>query len=128
MHFYHHTHPEKIFASKLARKVSIVTAVICIGSGLYISPELFLLSGIVTGIAVYLHMHAWLHQPWAARRLKKLQNAHMQHHCGGTEKYFGVVTTFWDHLFNTTGNEETKITIRKKDFYFTRTTSLAKSA
>jgi sterol desaturase/sphingolipid hydroxylase (fatty acid hydroxylase superfamily) len=49
---------------------------------------------------------------------KKLQEFHIQHHCGDTDNCFGVTVTWWDKIFNT-GPAADKIASKNKTaFYF----------
>jgi sterol desaturase/sphingolipid hydroxylase (fatty acid hydroxylase superfamily) len=65
-------------------------------------------------------MHRVLHSEWGAKWLTGLQKFHMQHHLGQTEKCFGVITTWWDRLFNTAGRSDKVISAKKIELYFGR--------
>ena len=60
----------------------------------------------------------WLHKPWASKWIGGLQKFHMQHHFGQTEKCFGVTTTWWDSIFNTTGKTEKIAGAKSIELYF----------
>jgi len=117
-HFLHHTNPTKIFTGQVKRIAYSVMAILITWSSISFSNYLFLPAGFITGFALYINMHRVLHSAWASRWLSGLQKFHMQHHLGQTEKCFGVTTTFWDKLFNTTNKSDKTMTAKKVDLYF----------
>lgn len=120
-HFLHHTQPKKIFTTA-ARRIAITMIAISLLTGsILFSSYLFLPAGISAGYALYGYMHVWLHQPWSAQWFGGLQKFHMQHHCGHTEKCFGVTFTWWDRMFNTMPLAERNITTKAKEVYFSNT-------
>lgn len=120
-HFGHHCNPRKVFTSQIKRVVIVAFACMTIWSSVFFSNYLFLPSGILTGYAVYGYMHVWLHREWATKWLSHLQKFHIRHHCGETEKCFGVTFTWWDRIFNTSGVSEKNISKKVKEFYFGNT-------
>ena len=117
-HFLHHTNPIVIFTSQLKRIAYSFIAILFTTTSILFSNYLLLPAGIMTGFALYINMHRILHSTWAAKWFGGLQKFHMQHHLTLSEKCFGVTTTFWDRLFNTTGKENKLITTKKLKHYF----------
>ena len=117
-HFQHHAHPTKIFTSQVKRVIYSVVAILSTWFSISFTNYLLLPAGFITGFALYVNMHRILHCVWASKRLSGLQKFHMQHHLGETEKCFGVTTTLWDRIFNTTGRSEKKITAKKIEVFF----------
>lgn len=117
-HFFHHTQPKNIFTTVAKRIAVTLVAILLLTCSILYSRFLFLPAGIATGYTLYGYMHVWLHQPWAARWFGRLQIFHMQHHCGQTEKCFGVTSTWWDRVFNTMPLSEKNITSKIREVYF----------
>ena len=105
-YFFHHTKPQQIFTAAVKRLIILSFALLLIFFSFSISVYLLLPAGIFTGYALYGYMHVWIYKPWAVRWFRKLREFHMQHHCGHTEKCFGVTVTWWDRLFNTIPHSE----------------------
>ncbi len=117
-HFIHHTNPTKIFTSEIKRLLIVTVAFITVYFSINYSSWLFFPAGILCGYALYGYMHIWLHRPQMLGWFKKLQEFHIQHHCGATDNCFGVTVTWWDTIFNT-GPAADKITSKNKTaFYF----------
>jgi 4-hydroxysphinganine ceramide fatty acyl 2-hydroxylase len=117
-HFIHHHDPGNIFTSELKRVIICAVAFTAIWSSVFFSNYLFLPAGILTGYAVYGYMHVWLHKEWARTWLPHLQKFHMRHHCGETEKCFGVTFTWWDKIFNTAAGSRKDVAENVKAVYF----------
>jgi sterol desaturase/sphingolipid hydroxylase (fatty acid hydroxylase superfamily) len=120
-HFNHHHNPGKVFTTEIKRLIIVAIALITIWNSVFFSNYLFLPAGILTGYAIYGYLHVWLHAQWAARWLPHLQKFHMRHHCGETEKCFGVTFTWWDKIFNTSGGNDKNISEKVKAVYFGNT-------
>lgn len=106
-HHFHHHRTGIIFTTTLKRIIFLSAAVASLWAGVFISGYILLPAGILMGFALYSYMHTWLHKPWAAKWLSRLQKFHMQHHSGQTERCFGVTTTIWDRIFNTAATKHT---------------------
>jgi sterol desaturase/sphingolipid hydroxylase (fatty acid hydroxylase superfamily) len=117
-HFHHHKEPNKLFVTGVKRLLLTISALALIGCTIFFSPYLALPAGILTGFSIYTYMHLWLHKRWATRWMGMLQRFHMQHHCGHPDTCYGVISTWWDHLFGTVPQKNTEITEKKLVFYF----------
>jgi len=120
-HFIHHTNPTKILTSEIKRLLITVAAVVTFYFSINYCTWLFFPAGILCGYALYGYMHIWLHRPHILSLFKKLQEFHIQHHCGDTENCFGVTVTWWDKLFNTAPATGKAISTKKTAFYFGKT-------
>lgn len=120
-HFNHHHNPGQIFTSHIKRLVIAASSLLAIWCSIFLSHYLFMPAGILSGYTVYGYTHVWLHKPWATKWLPHLQKFHMRHHCGETEKCFGVTFTWWDKLFNTSGTIERNISEKVKEVYLGNT-------
>ncbi len=61
-------------------------------------------SGIIIGFLYYEWVHfATHHLPAKTPWMKVLKKQHMTHHFVDSDRYFGVTSTFWDHVFGTHG-------------------------
>ena len=117
-HFLHHTNPTKIFTGQVKRILFSAVAIFVTWCSISFSVYLLLPAGFITGFALYINVHRVLHSAWASKWFSGLQKFHMQHHLGQTESSFGVTTTFWDKLFNTTCKADKAISAKKVDVYF----------
>lgn len=117
LHFHHHV-KGTIFTSDVKRIIYSLGAITLTCFSIFFSSYLFLFAGIATGLSLYSYMHVWLHKPWAAKWMSELQQFHMQHHFGQTEKCFGVTNTWWDRIFNTTGKSEKIASSKSIELYF----------
>ena len=117
-HFQHHANPTIIFTGQVKRILFSAVAIFITWCSISFSSYLFLPAGIITGFAMYVNMHRILHSAWASKWFSGLQKFHMQHHLGQTEKCFGVTTTLWDRLFNTTSKAGKTISAKKIEIYF----------
>jgi sterol desaturase/sphingolipid hydroxylase (fatty acid hydroxylase superfamily) len=122
-HHFHHHRTGIIFTTTLKRIIFLSVAVVSIWAGVFISSYLLLPSGIIMGLTLYSFMHLWLHKPWAEKWLSSLQQFHMQHHFGQTEKCFGVTTTLWDRVFNTNYKNEIGGNEMKRNLFFMKFSS-----
>jgi len=117
LHFHHHV-TGTIFTSQVKRTLYSLSAIILIGISIFFSSYLFLMAGIATGLSLYSYMHVLLHKSWASKWIGSLQKFHMQHHFGQTEKCFGVTSTLWDRIFNTTGKADKVAGAKSIELYF----------
>ena len=117
-HFVHHTNPGVIFTNNLKRIFYSAVALALTCFSIIYNSYLLLPAGIITGFALYNFMHLCLHKHWASNWFGRLQKFHMQHHFGQTEKCFGVTSTWWDKLFNTTARADKIAGARSIDLYF----------
>ena len=117
LHFHHHV-TGTIFTSQVKRILYSLGAIILIGLSIFFSSYLFLMAGIATGLSLYSYMHVLLHKSWASKWIGSLQKFHMQHHFGQTEKCFGVTSTLWDRIFNTTGKADKVAGAKSIELYF----------
>src|SRR5258705_1539742 len=117
LHSNHHV-TDTIFTSQVKRVLYSAGAITLTCLSIFFSSYLFLLAGIATGLALYSYMHVWLHKPWASKWIGRLQKFHMQHHFGQTEKCFGVTSTWWDKIFNTTGKADRIAGAKSIELYF----------
>ena len=117
-HFLHHTNPGTIFTDTAKRIIFSATAILVIVISILFSNYLLLPAGIITGFALYINMHRILHNRSASKWFGRLQKFHMQHHFGQTEKCFGVTSTLWDKIFNTTGKKEKMVSAKTVELYF----------
>lgn len=100
-HTYHHTHPADMiitpFVRLLCAAVLIAAAWGLVAGSVWVAYPL----GWLSGLASYLFMHYFLHQPAAVKYVPSLVKQHIWHHCKYHDKCFGVVSTFWDRVFKT---------------------------
>ena len=120
-HFIHHTNPTKIFTTEIKRLFITAVALSTFYFSINYSVYLFFPAGILCGYALYGYIHIWLHRLHMPHLFKKLQEFHIQHHCGDTENSFGVTVTWWDKIFNTAPAAGKIINIKKEEFYFGET-------
>ncbi len=121
-HFIHHTNPGKIFTGWFRRILLTAVAVALTWCSIFFTPYLALPAGFATGFALYTYVHMWLHRRGANKWMGGLQTFHIRHHCGQTESCFGVMTTWWDHLFNTANAGEKNIGGKAIELYFGNST------
>lgn len=120
-HFHHHTNPTKIFTGTTKRIIYTATAIGFTIASIMLNSYLLLPAGVLIGFAVYINMHRVLHSRMATKWFGRLQRFHMQHHFAETEKCFGVTSTWWDRLFNTTGTRKKNITVKMTRLYYGNT-------
>jgi sterol desaturase/sphingolipid hydroxylase (fatty acid hydroxylase superfamily) len=125
-HTHHHTDPEDIRIKAGHRVLMIVGCILFVAVSLWADNYFTLAFGYVTGFTAYSLMHVILHQSWSARVFPGLHRFHIHHHCKHPDKCFGVITTWWDYLFNTSPASDTEITDRIKQFYYKRRTTEVK--
>lgn len=120
MHFHHHTHPDDIRFGNLRRILVAIIAIVFTLYSITFSNYLLLPAGIFAGFSLYSFMHQWVHQPWFGKYFSGLQAFHIQHHCGHPETCFGISSTWWDRIFNTVPSAEKMISIKTREFYFSK--------
>ena len=117
-HMNHHRHPTEIKITNTMRTILLIGSVLLIALSVYLDNYFTLFTGFYSGFVTYTLMHVVLHKRWARKVFPHLQEAHIHHHCKYPENYYGVVTTFWDKVFNTNVPNAVKISDRIREFYF----------
>ncbi|PWT93037.1 MAG: hypothetical protein C5B54_02510 [Acidobacteria bacterium] len=120
-HNYHHTHPTDIYVSPTHRAIMFLICVMLVGLSLYFSTYILLIAGVWTGVFWFFLMHYFLHHKWAMKVFPKLVHYHVVHHCKEPDKCFGVSTTWWDTVFQTTPKKSKEISERILTFYYKKT-------
>lgn len=70
-------------------------------------------AGGLMGYLVYDLSHYAMHRgPSGFEFFNRLRKRHMQHHYASPERWYGVSTPFWDHVFRTTTDERRDSTSR----------------
>ncbi len=120
-HTHNHVDPHDIRVNTLHRTLMVAGCIIMILVSVLANNHTTLFCGYFIGFTVYSFMHVLLHQQWSKKLFPALHRFHIMHHCKHSDKCFGVVFTWWDHLFGTVPSKNTEISIRIKDFYYKRT-------
>lgn len=104
MHDAHHQEPKGMIGAPSFLSVGVIFLVFYLP--LYFANHAFaggFTSGILLGYVAYMLVHHASHY-WPSKPgslLYRLRLAHMVHHYRGEEGNYGVVTSFWDHIFST---------------------------
>jgi len=123
-HSHHHTDPEDIRVKTGHRSLMIAACIFSFIAAIWANNYFTLVSGYIAGFTAYSLVHVILHQQWSAKLFPGLHKFHIHHHCKHPDKCFGVITTWWDYLFNTIPVTETEITDRIKQFYYKKATKV----
>ncbi len=118
LHMHHHKHPTELKITPTMRNWLLVTNLILIAVAWWLDNYFTLLPGFFSGFICYSFMHVILHKRWARKIFPALQVSHIHHHCKYPDRCFGICTTGWDQLFNTTVPKEVRISERILQFYF----------
>ncbi|MDQ0392258.1 sterol desaturase family protein [Labrys monachus] len=104
MHDAHHQEPKGMIGAPSFFSVALIFAIFYLP--LYFASHVFaggFTSGILLGYTAYMLVHHASHH-WALKPgglLYRLRLKHMVHHFRGEEGNYGVITSFWDHVFAT---------------------------
>jgi len=117
-HNHHHIDPEDIRVNGFHRFLMIGGSLLMIMYSITVDNYITLFCGYFIGFTLYSFMHLILHYKWSRRLFPDLHKFHISHHCKNTDSCFGVVITWWDHLFGTVPVKHTEINERIKEFYY----------
>jgi len=117
-HHHHHTHPTEIRITGVQRVWMIVIAFVLVAISAWTDSYLYWLAGAWMGFFWFFQMHYILHQAWARKIIPTMVRYHIVHHCKQPDRCFGISTMIWDVVFNTTPDNQVKISPRIIDFYF----------
>jgi len=117
-HTHHHVDPEDIRISSFHRLLMICGSIVLIAVSIIADNHVTFLCGYFIGFTSYSFMHVILHYKWSGKAFPQLHKFHLHHHCRHSDKCFGVVITWWDHLFGTAPATQIEITERVKEFYY----------
>ena len=118
LHLHHHRHPTELKITATARNGLLLGNFLLIGIAYWVDNYFTLFTGFYSGFVSYCFMHVILHKRWAGKVFPALQLSHIHHHCKYPDRCFGICTTRWDELFNTTVPKEIRISERILQFYF----------
>ena len=118
LHLHHHKHPTELRITPGMRNCLLLGDVLLISMACWFDNYFTLFTGFYSGFVCYCFMHVILHKPWAGKVFPGLQQSHIHHHCKYPDRCFGICTTSWDELFNTTVPKEVKISEKVLRFYF----------
>lgn len=100
LHQVHHHDPHAVFTIGAWLPVAIVWTAGLIVLGW--SPAIILLTGMVTGFALYEAVHYRIHFGRPRNACERYLHArHMRHHRGVADGYLGVTSPLWDLIFGT---------------------------
>ena len=100
LHQVHHRDPHAVFTIGTWLPVAIVWTAGLIVLGW--SPAIILLTGMVTGFALYEAVHYRIHFGRPRNDCERYLHArHMRHHRGVADGYLGVTSPLWDLIFGT---------------------------
>ena len=118
LHMHHHTHPTELRITVSTRNLLLLGNFLLMALAYWFDNYFTLLTGFYSGFVSYCFMHVILHKRWAGKVFRALQVSHIHHHCKYPDRCFGICTTRWDQLFNTTVHKEIRISERVLQFYF----------
>jgi hypothetical protein len=109
MHWQHHREPRRVFTSPVAPLVIVPILwwvfSLVIGKG----AAAILMLGTLCGFAYYEYAHWRIHFREPKNKYQeRLKAHHMAHHFCNARLYHGVSTHFWDKVFDTLNDEETR--------------------
>ncbi|WP_196504079.1 sterol desaturase family protein [Aestuariivirga litoralis] len=117
-HTAHHEAPRAMIASPTVFSFAFFYAFgfvpVWLLFGFYISLGWF--AGFLTGYVMFGAVHEMVHHSqnqWAIMRYWK--RLHAIHHHGNSDRNFGVITGFWDHVFGTYENKLRRVPLREID-------------
>lgn len=117
-HYAHHDEPRAMIASptlvSLACSFAGAFIPVWLLFGFYVSLGWF--AGFMLGYVMFGAVHEMVHHSqnqWAIMRYWK--RLHAIHHHGNSDKNFGVLTGFWDHVFGTYENKLRRVPLRDID-------------
>ena len=100
-HNHHHAHPDNLRLNAMHRSIGF-TVILASLATLFTGPVLLsYIAGLLSGGALYILMHWFLHRHFASYIFPSLVRQHIWHHCKYPNKCYGVTSTFWDKAFKT---------------------------
>lgn len=117
-HLDHHRHPTEIKITVAQRVILVGIQLTLIFISVWMDNYFTFFAGFFSGFVYYSFMHFILHQAWAGKLFRRLQIAHICHHCRFPDRCFGISTIWWDRLFQTDAPAAASISPRILDFYF----------
>jgi dihydroceramide fatty acyl 2-hydroxylase len=100
LHQVHHRDPHAVFTIGAWLPITVVWTTGLIFCGW--SPAMIVLSGAVTGFALYEAVHYRIHFRRPQNAVERYLHArHLRHHRGAADGYLGVTSPLWDLVFGT---------------------------
>lgn len=122
-HSHHHRDPQDIRVNNFHRLIMLATCMAAIILSAVYKNYTTLFCGYIIGFTIYAHMHVLLHYKWSEKIFPGLHQFHIVHHCKNPDKCFGVVITWWDHLFGTAFLSKPHLQDKIKNFYYKKSSS-----
>jgi hypothetical protein len=104
-HEEHHQRPFALIGTSTIASLVLFVALVFLPLALVFGrwPALAVMLGVISGYLLYVTVHHashhWKARPGSWMQARKL--AHARHHMSGMHGWYGVTTSFWDHVFFT---------------------------